>query len=228
MQSKDRNFYMSVFLQFCVIALAWLLPHAAQAGEWIDGFGFNSGADTNVLVLAVQPDNKVILGGSFTALGGVSRSHIGRLNPDGTVDAFNPGANDDVMTLAVQPDGKILVGGKFTILGDLPRSHIGRLNPDGTVDAFNPGASGLLVQALALQADGKILVGGNFSQLGGDNRVNLGRLNADGQIDGTFNPGPFTGPGGGGVFHWPCRTIAGFWLVAFSPMPLVQISLAWR
>jgi len=66
--------------------LALLWPHDAQASEW----GYNSGANTNVRVMAVQLDNKVLLGGSFTTLGGVSRSHIGRLNPDGTLDAFNP------------------------------------------------------------------------------------------------------------------------------------------
>jgi hypothetical protein len=77
----------------------------------------------------VQADGKILVGGSFTALGGQPRDHIGRLNPDGTLDTgLNPGANDWVPSLAVQADGKILVGGGFTTLGGQPRNFIGRLN----------------------------------------------------------------------------------------------------
>ena len=95
-------------------------------------------------VLAVQPDGKIIVGGEFTVLGGITRNRIGRLNANGTVDtAFNPNANDAVISLAVQPDGKIVVGGVFTTLGGATRNRIARLNSTGTLDtAFNPGANG--------------------------------------------------------------------------------------
>ena len=53
-------------------------------------------------------------GGSGTTM----RNRIGRLNPDGSIDAtFNPGANGPVRSIAVQPDGRIVVGGNFTTLG---------------------------------------------------------------------------------------------------------------
>ena len=148
------------------------------------------GAGSAVYCLAAQADGKILVGGWFFTLGGQSRSFIGRLNADGTVEAtFNPGANSQVYALVVQADGKILVGGGFTTLGGQSRRGIGRLNADGTVDAtFNPGVSST-VYSLALQTDGKILVGGYFSTLGGQSRNNLGRLNADGTVDATFNPG---------------------------------------
>jgi len=151
---------------------------------------FNPGADYYVNTLAVQADGKILVGGAFTMLGGESRSNLGRLNADGSVDlTFDPGADWSVLTLALQADGKILVGGEFSTLGGKSRSNLGRLNADGSVDlTFNPGASGP-VYTLALQADGKILVGGWFSTLGGKNRKGLGRLNADGSVDLTFNPG---------------------------------------
>jgi uncharacterized delta-60 repeat protein len=41
-----------------------------------------------VLALAFQPDGKVIIGGGFTAVNGVVRYRIARLNPDGSVDPF--------------------------------------------------------------------------------------------------------------------------------------------
>jgi len=162
-------------------------PLLAQAPAADD---FNPGVISTVYSLALQADEKILVGGDFNSLGGQTRNRIGRLNPDGTLDAsFNPGAGSAVTCLALQPDGKILVGGSFTTLGGQTRNRIGRLNPDGTLDAsFNPGA-GSAVTCLALQPDGKILVGGSFTTLGGQTRNRIGRLNPDGTLDASFNPG---------------------------------------
>ena len=87
--------------------------------------GFNPGANSisGVNALALQADGKILVGGSFTGLGNGSgttlRQNIGRLDPDGVVDAgFNPGAEAQVLTLGVQLDGRILIGGYFKWLGD--------------------------------------------------------------------------------------------------------------
>ena len=82
--------------------------------------------------LALQADGKILVGGAFGTLGGQTRTSIGRLNADGSLDSsFNPGANGAVESLAVQADGKILVGGQFSTLGGQPRNYIGRLNNTG-------------------------------------------------------------------------------------------------
>ncbi len=144
----------------------------------------------NVEAIAVQPDGKILIGGSFTTVGGQARNQIARLNPDGTLDAaFTPNANSAVCTLAVQADGKILIGGWFTVVNGVTRNYIARLNPDGTLDTgFNPSAGGK-VETLAVQADGKILVGGSyFSTVGGQTRNRIARLNPDGTVDDGFNP----------------------------------------
>ena len=153
--------------------------------------------------LALQADGKILVGGSFTILGGQVRNCLGRLNADGSLDsAFNQGPALEyfrwsgylclatvVYCLAVQADGRVLVGGYFTTLGGQPHNWLGRLNADGTPDSgFNPGADSD-VCSLAVQADGKILVGGWFTILGGQVRNRLGRLNADGTLDSGFNPG---------------------------------------
>src|SRR6266536_1647817 len=178
-----------------------LLAAEGRAQSAVDGF--DPGADRNVKALAVQPDGKIIVGGTFSSLGGggtgtTTRKRIGRLNSDGTLDTnFNPGAIDIVDALAVQGDGKIVVGGFFTMLGGggtILRNHIGRVNPDGTLDtSFNPGANAEIT-CLALQADGKILVGGSFTTLGGGGtgtvvRNRIARLNPDGTLDTGFDPG---------------------------------------
>lgn len=143
--------------------------------------------------VVVQPDGKVLVGGSFTKLGSDARNYIGRYNNDGSLDtSFSPNAFANagglVHALAVQPDGKILVGGLFTQLCGSPRNSIGRLYPDGLLDTdLNPGANNI-VYALAVQPDGKILVGGSFSMLAGVSRNFLGRLNPDGTLDASFTP----------------------------------------
>ncbi len=141
---------------------------------------FNSGTSgliatrwgNGVLTLAVQPDGRILVGGNFTSLGGLSHRGLGRLNPDGTLDmGFNASMYDMVHTLALQADGKILAG----------ELSVKRLNADGSVDAsFGSVISGETL-ALALQPDGKIVVGGKTYNLAGVARTNLGRL---------FNTGP--------------------------------------
>ena len=151
--------------------------------------GFDPDANGQVRTVAIQADGRIILGGTFTTLGGNVRTNLARINVDGSVDpTFHPHPNNPVDCLALQPDGRILVGGGFTLLGGLSRSRIGRLNPDGSVDeSFNPGANSF-VQYLALQPDGRILVGGQFAMLGNQPRSYLGRLMADGSLDASFNP----------------------------------------
>jgi uncharacterized delta-60 repeat protein len=132
--------------------------------------------------LAVQADQKILVGGAFTMVAGQSRTNIARLNPNGDLDLdFNPGVTGSAATvycLAVQADGKILVGGIFNLLAGLSRSRIGRLNSDGTPDSsFSAGANSD-VYGLAIQADGKVLAGGFLTQLAGQPRDFIGRLNS--------------------------------------------------
>ena len=156
---------------------------------------------SQVSASAVQPDGKILIGGTFTSVLGVARKNIARLNTDGTLDTtFNPSANDFIDAIAVQPDGKIIVGGFFTALApnggaSVTRNHIARLNSDGTIDTtFDPNANDLVV-ALAIQTDGKILLSGLFTALtpnGGASviRNTLARLNSNGTVDIAFNTVP--------------------------------------
>jgi uncharacterized repeat protein (TIGR01451 family)/uncharacterized delta-60 repeat protein len=80
---------------------------------------FNPGVGANdfVSTIAIQPDNRILVGGQFTLCNGVTRNHITRLNTDGSVDPqinFGLGSDAIVNSLQVQPDDKILLGGGFT------------------------------------------------------------------------------------------------------------------
>ena len=128
---------------------------------------FQVDAEGRPLVSLVQPDGKVIIGGSFTTVGGLTRSYLARLNPDGSVDAsYAPAApNGRVLSIARQADGKLIIAGTFTLIGTTARSYLARLNTDGSLDTtYNTNPNGQ-VGALVLQADGKVLIGGNFTSL---------------------------------------------------------------
>jgi hypothetical protein len=77
----------------------------------------------------VQSDGKIIIGGSFTTVGGTARNRVARLNSNGTLDTdFDPNANGSVYSVAVQSDGKILIGGSFTTVGGATRNGLARLS----------------------------------------------------------------------------------------------------
>jgi uncharacterized delta-60 repeat protein len=172
--------------------------HTNLARVNIDGTDdtpFQPNTDGAVNAVVIQSDGKILIGGTFTTVGGLARSRIARLNPDGSVDTtFNPNASSDVNALAVQADGKILLGGSFTSVGGVTRNRIARVNADGSLDTgFNPNASNL-VNAIAVQSDGHIVIGGGFTTLQPNGaaspttRNRAARLNVDGTIEPTFDP----------------------------------------
>jgi len=161
------------------------------------GYGLGEGANNDVQGSALQPDGKVIIGGTFTTYNGTGSNRIARLHTDGSLDAgftIGTGFNSTVSVIVRQPDGKVLVGGGFTSFNGTSRVRVARLNADGTLDTgFDPGTgASSSVFAIALQPDGKILLGGSFSTFNGTARARLARLNTDGTLDATFDPG--TGP----------------------------------
>jgi uncharacterized delta-60 repeat protein len=150
-------------------------------------------ANNDVYSVALQADEKVLIGGAFTSFNNTNRNGIARLNANGSLDlAFDPGtgANGAVEAVIAQPDGKVLIAGAFTSVNETNRNRIALLNSDGSLDLdFDPGtgANGK-IWAAALQADGKVVVAGDFGIVNGTNRVRVARLNADGSLDTEFDP----------------------------------------
>ena len=152
--------------------------------------------DTNLQVQGSQLHYQGVLVGTILEQDWHPSYFLGRLNPDGGLDAsFSAPADHEVASLALQSDGKILVGGAFQTVAGQQRVNLARLNADGSLDnsfnpaVANPAGSYSEVYALALQQDGKILVGGYFTALAGQARSGIGRLNPDGSLDTQFNPG---------------------------------------
>jgi uncharacterized delta-60 repeat protein len=115
-------------------------------------FTADLGTSARVRSILLQPGGKILIGGSFTQVNGVSRNGIARLNANGTLDAsFDPGtgldktgsgSSEEINTIAVQDDGKLLVGGTFSSYNGTAGNWLVRLEANGAIDpAFrgNPG-----------------------------------------------------------------------------------------
>ena len=165
------------------------------------GLGAGGATTSGAIVfgLALQPDGKIVLGGSFETVGSQTRNGLARLNADGSLDAgYDPEVTGlqsgipatstrGVFCMALQADGKILCGGQFSQVAGVARNGFARVNADGSLDtAFNPSTLPTNFSAVAVQADGKILVGGGFSTLSGVAASSLARLNPDGTFDPSF------------------------------------------
>ena len=182
--SKARK---AALLLFSVAAFLAGGAAAVRGQSALDGFDPN--ADDTIYAVVVQPDGKILIGGIFTTVMGVTRNNIARLNTDGTLDTtFNPNANGAVLSIAVQADGKVLAGGTFTTIGGATRNYIARLDATtGAADSFNPNANSTIF-SIAVQADGKILAGGFFKNIGGQPRNFMARLDATTGLADSFNP----------------------------------------
>ena len=130
-----------------------------------------------VFSVAVLPDGKYLIGGSFTDVGGdPGTDFVARLNSNGTRDTtFTPSTlNNQVMSMALLPDGKYLIGGDFDdVGGDNGTDKVARLNSNGTRDiTFTPPTLSTMgpnaVSSVAVLPDGKYLIGGSFTNVGGD------------------------------------------------------------
>lgn len=156
-----------------------LNPNGSRDTTFMAGISMNGGVEC----VAIQPDGKILVGGSFTTINNQRANRIARLNTDGSLDPTfdaGTGANDSVSVIVIQPDGKVLVSGYFNTMNGTPTSYFGvaRLNSDGSLDSTYKLQQGLTGRTIALQPDGKILAG---------NSGGIFRANTDGTIDSTFN-----------------------------------------
>ncbi|MBA4149080.1 MAG: delta-60 repeat domain-containing protein [Verrucomicrobia bacterium] len=172
--------------------LARINPNGTLDTSFDPGTG-PSGSLQYIYAMALQSDGKVVVGGGFTSINGITRNRIARVNSDGTLDTgFDPGtgSNGRVFALALQNDGKIIAGGNFTTYNSTSKPNLVRLSSVGTLDTtFTNGAGpNGQVSTIALQPDGKVLIGGTFSQYNGTNRGGRARLHSTGLIDTSFVP----------------------------------------
>jgi uncharacterized delta-60 repeat protein len=122
----------------------------------------------SIATVALQSDGRVLIGGGFGAVNGVTQHRIARLNQNGTLDPLHVNPDGSVRTISVQADGGIILGGSFFTINGVQRNSLARLTPVGFLDdTFDRDASGDAlngqVLAIATRADGEVVVGGEFT-----------------------------------------------------------------
>jgi uncharacterized delta-60 repeat protein len=117
--------------------------------------GFNAGVGYDIAgvgPIALQPDGKIVVGGSFTRQADSVVRRLVRLNPDGSMDPSFQTTARGSRGFQQQPDGKLLIYGETDIGGGVTgtSSGIARLNTDGTVDQTFVGSPWVTAFSLSL------------------------------------------------------------------------------
>lgn len=151
-------------------------------GSVDSSYTIGTGAFNNIWVIALQNDNKTLIGGEFGSYNGISRNRIARINADGTLDTsftVGTGASSTVMSLYIQPDNKIYIGGSFNTYNNVSRIGLAKLNADGTLDSSITIGNGFnnWVTSISKQSDNKLLIGGNFTTYNDVSKNRVIRLN---------------------------------------------------
>lgn len=182
--------------------IARLLSDGSADPTFDPGSGPSSKFPVLLNAIALQPDNKMIVAGSFQTFSGNARASIIRLNPDGSVDpGFDPAGGPDyaIHAVAVQDDGRILVGGEFTHIDGKDAPYLCRLLPNGALDtSFQPPQGLPSVSGLTVQSDKKVLVYSGAASYRvtvittsgqtAPDLLGLARLLPDGSVDPSFHP----------------------------------------
>jgi uncharacterized delta-60 repeat protein len=170
-----------------------ITPLAAQAAHAQVLTGFEPVLDGPVAAVFVQPDQKILVGGEFTQVNGQARSHLARLNADGTldptfVDPLIAGSTGTTVQAITMQGDKIVIGGRFTTVHGESHRFLARLLDDGAVDPeFADVPLQNTVRAVLAQGDA-LVVGGEFDFFVGAARHRfLIRVDDIGRVDTGFN-----------------------------------------
>jgi uncharacterized delta-60 repeat protein len=193
--------YSSLLLALALARSAYALPgdldpSFGTGGKVLLDFSSSGFPKVDVSAVVLQPDGKIVIGGTaedffvarFTSIGTLDAS----FGTGGIVTTDLTGVRDSVGGLALQSDGKIVaVGTSNNSSGTSIGVAVARYNPDGSLDSTFGTAgkvtdsfgSGVFdgIKRVAIQADGKIVLAGQAN-----NDFGLMRLNANGGIDTAF------------------------------------------
>lgn len=196
--SDGRVFAAGEFSTFNGVArtgVAVLLPDGSLDTTWNPSV--TSASTVRIYAAEELADGRILIGGTFDAIGGSTRKNLAAINADGTLDtAFNPnagsaaGPNNTVYSLKARPDGKIYVGGVFSSWnGQTSGGKIALLTSTGARDtswtsSISTGATDS-VNWIDIDSTGKPLVAGAFTAP----RNRIARLLTTGGNDSSFSPG---------------------------------------
>jgi uncharacterized delta-60 repeat protein len=106
--------------------IARLNPNGSLDAAFQNGM---AGANDYVACVAYGPGGRVLVGGQFTAVNGVGRTNVARLNSNGSLDTnFLANVDSSLELLLVQPDSRVIIEGNYLNTVDgRSRNRIARL-----------------------------------------------------------------------------------------------------
>src|SRR5438045_4623544 len=126
-------------------------------------FDPGNGPNGDVNAIVIQPDGRIVIGGTFIGYNGFARGGVARVLGNGMLDSSfdsGVGTGGNVFALALQHNGQIVLGGRFVQYDGINRTFIARVFSNGVLDAgFNPVPHDW-VQSLAVERDDRMSVGG--------------------------------------------------------------------
>ena len=157
------------------------------------GTGFGNGFVNSI---AIQPDGRILVGGSFTTYKGVAVGQLVRLDASGNLDtAFNTaignGTNFERVNLVKVYNNEIYVGGRFAAFnGNATRSIVKLSLAGAVISLFGTGFGNTqdfptllgTVRDIDFLADNTILVGGSFDSYNGTTIKNFAKISTVGAL----------------------------------------------
>lgn len=172
----------------------------SSAGAFESGFRpviANTNGIVDINSILIQDNGKILIGGTFTNIGGTAITNLARLNDTGTLDtSFTPPLiNGTVRSIAIV-NGYILIGGDFgNVANSSPiKPIVARLDANGVLDAswgLTNITAGGSVREIVPMSDGRVIAVGSFTTTvaSGNVRRQLLRINLDGTPDQVFAGG---------------------------------------
>lgn len=171
-------------------ALGLLLSTVFTAAS--PGIGLAQAIDGNLWVTngpvtaIVQDGGTIYIGGWFTSVGSIPRSHLAQVAADLTVTAWDPQASNGIYAIALS-GSTVYIGGNFGTIGGQERGFIAAVDAlTGAVTAWDPSAN-CNVYALAV-AGGTGYAGGCFTSIGGQSRNYIAALDGATGTATAWNP----------------------------------------
>lgn len=202
-QSDGKILIGGLFNNFNTVAaknLIRLNSDGTRDTAFMDNLG--SGFNGMVTAIYVLSSGKILVGGGFTTLNGITVGRLVLLNSDGTQDTtfttnIGSGPDSNVWSIGLQSDGKIVISGPFTTFNGSSVGYIARLSTTGVLDTTfrtnNGSGANNSITGVGIQSTDEIVITGNFTSFNGTSIVRVAKLNANGGLNSTFTSNIGTG-----------------------------------
>jgi hypothetical protein len=147
---------------------------SGDTGTWFPlGAGLNSSGNS----VAIDSDNNVYVGGSFTTAGGPAANRIAKWVPSGNTGSWFPlggglsggGGTIAVSDIAIDSFKNVYATGNFTTADVTTVNNIAKWVPSGNTGTWFALGTGLNSSgsSITVDSDNNVYVGGNFTSAGG-------------------------------------------------------------